>query len=465
MKRSKLFLLLGSFSRKEWRMFERFVASPYYNLRQDVKDLLAYLQECLLDFHIEPTKEKAFKRLYKEEAYDDHKMRVAISNLFKLAEQFIICESTQEERNQSIRLAKWYREKDLEKLFAQALKKAEAQQESSPFLDEVYFQDNFKLEKEVYSSLALKKRSDELNFESIFSALDRAYFIHKLKEACFAKAHEQVYKRTYSYGLIEPILRYIEEEQLLSIPSIAIYYHCYYTLSDSSNIEHFQSLKKLLFGIDELLTTAEIRHLYLLATNFCLRQYNAGNTTFISDLLDIYEEGLQKAYLLIDGKISRFTYRNLVTIGLIQKRYQWVKSFIYDYKEKLEERYRESMFGLCEARLAFSQGDFTKALDLLQKADYEDILLNLAAKTVLMKVYYAMNEYDLLESHLSAMQVYIRRKKIMGYHRDNYLNMSKYMRKVLELVPSDQEAKKQLREEIQSSKTMVEKEWLLKCLT
>lgn len=159
MKKSKLFLLLGSFSRKEWRMFERFVASPYYNLRQDVKDLLAYLQECLLDLHIEPTKEKAFKRLYKEEAYDDHKMRVAISNLFKLAEQFIICESTQEERNQSIRLAKWCREKGLEKLFAQALKKAEAQQRSSPFLDEVYFQDNFKLEKEVYSSLALKKEA------------------------------------------------------------------------------------------------------------------------------------------------------------------------------------------------------------------------------------------------------------------------------------------------------------------
>jgi hypothetical protein len=74
---------------------------------------------------------------------------------------------------------------------------------------------------------------------------------------------------------------------------------------------------------------------------------------------------------------------------------------------------------------------------LLQHANYRDILLNLSAKTLLIKTYYELDEFDALTSALDAMRNYIRRKRVIGYHRTNYLNFTRYMEKLVSLNLSD----------------------------
>jgi len=90
-------------------------------------------------------------------------------------------------------------------------------------------------------------------------------------------------------------------------------------------------------------------------------------------------------------------------------------------------------------------------------------MLALAAKTIQLKIYYETDEYDLLESHLQAITAFIRRKKVMGYHRENYLNLVHFVRKRLELPPLDKQAKQIFREAVEQAKPLAEKEWLLEC--
>ena len=66
------------------------------------------------------------------------------------------------------------------------------------------------------------------------------------------------------------------------------------------------------------------------------------------------------------------------------------------------------------------------ALKLLQKAEFGDLLLNLAARSLQLKIYYELQELDLLDSHLQAFRTFLRRKKELGYHRDNYLNTVRF---------------------------------------
>jgi len=68
-------------------------------------------------------------------------------------------------------------------------------------------------------------------------------------------------------------------------------------------------------------------------------------------------------------------------------------------------------------------------------------MLALAAKTLQMKIYYASDAYDLLDSHLQAIAAFIRRKKIMGYHRDNYLNLVQFVQKLLDISASDKKGR------------------------
>nr|HMU04941.1 hypothetical protein [Saprospiraceae bacterium] len=68
----------------------------------------------------------------------------------------------------------------------------------------------------------------------------------------------------------------------------------------------------------------------------------------------------------------------------------------------------------------------------------------------------------LLDSHLDAMQVYLQRQKIVGYHKLNYDKMIKYTKKILKQNPFDKESKEKLITEISQESSVTDKEWLIK---
>ena len=108
---------------------------------------------------------------------------------------------------------------------------------------------------------------------------------------------------------------------------------------------------------------------------------------------------------------------------------------------------------------------YGSVLELLQKANYRDPLLNLAAKTLLLKTYYETDEYDLLQSHLDAMRNYLHRKRVLGYHRTNYLNIIRYTEKITRLNPLDKKATALLRQAIEQEEVLTEKMYLLKAIS
>lgn len=153
-----------------------------------------------------------------------------------------------------------------------------------------------------------------------------------------------------------------------------------------------------------------------------------------------------------------------MTLGLILREYAWLEHFIQDYRRYLLPAHRESMYSFCRARLEYSRQNYDRALQLLQKADYEDLLLNLSAKAVLLKIFYELAEFDLLDAHLNAMTTFLNRKKIMAYQKENYQNLLRYTRKLLELKPYDGADKAALIQQIQTTKALAEREWLLEQL-
>ena len=99
----------------------------------------------------------------------------------------------------------------------------------------------------------------------------------------------------------------------------------------------------------------------------------------------------------------------------------------------MERRYRERMFSFNQAKIAYHTKDFNAAIPLLQRANCHDLLLNLGARTLLLKIYYELDEFDLLQSHLDTFSSYLRRKDGLGYHRTNYRNLIRYTNRLLGL--------------------------------
>jgi hypothetical protein len=165
--------------------------------------------------------------------------------------------------------------------------------------------------------------------------------------------------------------------------------------------------------------------------------------------------------LYINNFITKFTYRNVLTLAMTLNEYDWAETFIYDYKNELEPQQREGNFKHSLARLAYERKQYDVILTLLQEVDYEDILINIAAKALLLKALYETAAYDALDAHLEAMRTYIRRKTQLGYHQENYLNLIKYTKKLLFAPPNPTDYLHALKNEIQETKTLAEKKWLL----
>lgn len=460
MKTHLLLDILQHFDRKEFRKFRDFIHSAFFNHREDLKVLTDYLYTCSCEVGVIPDKAQIFRKLYGRGPYDDHKVRIAMSLLYKLVHHYLAYrEWSADALPQKVLLLRALRRRNLTHHFEHALKDAREKAEQSKAQSADYQFNYSAMLSEVYHHNAAKERITGTNLQAISDHIDTGFYIMKLRIACLALSHQAVYKADYDLGLLPEVLVNIAQKKLTAHPAVATYFHCYQMLRNPEEPQHFQHFSAALFEKENRFPEDELHDLYLLAINFCTQNYNKGNDAYLHDLLNLYRRGIEKGVLANGKHFSRFTYRNIVTLSLILKEYDWTEQFIVQYKDWIEPTFRDSMYSFCLARLEYSRGNYDAALLLLQKSEYEDLLLNLSAKTVLLKIFYELQEFDLLDAHLSAMEKFLSRKKQMSYHRDNYLNTIRFTRKLLEV--TDKESVRRLRQEVELVKNVAERQWLM----
>lgn len=463
MKNSKLIIALATLQKREWRELSAFVRSPFFNKRAEVARLFDYLEEQLPSWRQPPDKQAVFEQLFPGRPYDPQAMRQLMSWLMQLTEQYLAYQSWQEDpHGERLQLARAYRRRKLDDHFVQTVTDAEARQRKLPLRHAGYYHNTYQLHEERYQWEAAQLRTGKHNLQEIGDYLDISFIARKMRLVCLALAHQAVYKADYEFALLDAVLQDLRQRpQLLESPAVAVYYYGYHALTHQEDTSHFQVFKQAIFEHKPAFPIEEWRDLILLAINYCIRKLNEGHEQFAEEGLSLYQEGLASGLLLNEGILSRFAYRNIVAMGLKVGAFDWVERFIHEYKNALEKKHSESMYSFSLARLAYERGDLAQALALLQKADYADLLLNLAAKTLLIKIYYKLDEWDPLQAHLDAMKNFILRKRLLGYHRQNYLNMVRYTKKLLAVNFYDRAAIDALRHAIVHEEVLTEREWLL----
>lgn len=278
-------------------------------------------------------------------------------------------------------------------------------------------------------------------------------------------SHQAVYKTEYQMYLLKDVLSSIETDQrYLEIPAISIYYYSYKAISDRKEEVHFQQLKNQIKSYSDLFPTDEIRVIYLLAINYGIAQINAGNDSYFRESFELYDLGMRKKIFLENGVLSRFTFGNAISIALNLNEFKWVENFILNNNLYLEEKHRDNYVRFYRARLHFERKEYDKAMPMFAQYDTDDILMSLLAKTMLLKMYYELDEFGALDSLIDSMRAYIQRKKVMGYHKAVFKNLLTYTKKLLKVFPNDKEQIEKLKSEIETADPLMERKWLLEQL-
>ncbi|MDX1912222.1 MAG: hypothetical protein SFV22_12080 [Saprospiraceae bacterium] len=462
MEKTLLWEAFSSLNATEVREFGKFVRSPFFNGRQQPLVLFDYLDACRRSGQAPQENEAA---VLLQKTAGGVKMRQANSMLLSLLEKYLDYTEIQEEGREKIRLAAAYRKRNLGKHFNINLREARQSRDQQPWRHADYFQDLHLIAWERYQFDTLTRRTENFNLQSTSDLMDTAFVGRKLRLACLAASHQTVFNADYQIGLLDAALAFAETKELLETPAVGLYYYCYRFQTDLGNAEgHFEQFRRLLALHSGALPPEELRTLYLLAINFGIKKTNELREGWALATLDLYRGALSLGLLLENGRISRFAFNNIIAIALRVGELDWVEGFILDHKNLLERQWREVAASLGLARVAYARRDHKTALLNLQRSDYKDLINNLTAKTLQLKIYYETGEFEALESHLASMRNYIRRHTSIGYQRTNYSRIVQYTQQLMTLDFKKNEAVNTLRRAIAGEDILTEKEWFLEQL-
>jgi len=454
-------LLLG-LKKAEIRQLKKYVRSPFVTHRRDLATLFNLYADCLYKEKSFPTKTEIFRSVYPTEAFDDQKLRSAMSDLHKVVEGFLttsIIQTDDTERN--LLLLRWFRQRNREKHFRKTAQKIQKLQAKQPLRNPDYYDDQLRFQSESAMFQTANRRAGDLKLQEIGDTMDILYLSRKLRHACTQLSHRAVFKTDYDFGLLNAWVHSLENSPTLKIPAVALYYYCYLFLTEKNDQAYFKKFRTLLSTHRENFPQEELKNLYRAAINYCIRQLNEGNTEFILEGWNLFQEGLQTEILMDNGQLSRFTFDNVVAAGLRLKKYTEIEYFIEKYKSKLAENYRNDTVKFNLARLEFDRKNYDEALSHLNTFQPADLVNQLITRTLLLKIYYESGAFNLLDSHLNNFRLFIRRREVSDYHRLNFSNIISFVKKELSLPPGDRKEREKLRAAIKNEPVLTERDWLL----
>ncbi|MGH1338206.1 MAG: hypothetical protein ACRBFS_18935 [Aureispira sp.] len=464
---SKLIHILQVLNSEEREVLKKWLYSPAHNQREDRRQLLLFLlSKRKLTPKTTATK-AAYTHVYGKLPYEDKKWKKLMNLCVQLLEKFIHFSAQKKSTfSKQKALIAFFQQHNLNKYAQQYLKKTQASQAKEVLLNRQHFQRQYELEELIFEHQTTTRASKTTNLQSIFDCHYLAFILNTLNYACEAMTHQRLYKSTYDIPLLDPILSDIESGKYAQIPSVQLYYHAFMALKTPQEETHFEVLQTLMFQHYDVLTPKEMKSLYLIAINYCVRQLNNGAEKYVRAVFDLYQYGLEHRILIENNLLSRFTYKNIIAAAIRLKEYAWVRPFIATYTPLLEDMYQKPYALYAKAKLHFSQGDFDTTLELLTQVEFDNLFLSMDSKTMLLKIYYERGHFEALDSLLTSFNRFLQRKSILAYQRKIHKNMIKLTTKLVHLPLLDNQVKiEQLRQEIIETNPLTEKPWLLLQLT
>lgn len=459
---SKLIQIIQVLNSDEKEALKKWLYSPAHNQREDRLKLLLHL---LSKRKLSPKTTEiniAYTQVYGEIIYNDKKWKKLMNLCVQLLEDFIHF-STQKKSafSKQKALISFFQQHNLNKYTQQQLKKAQTKQAKSALNNSQHFQQQYELEKLVFDYQNSTTDSNTTNLQPIFNNHYITFLLNTLHHACEAMTHQRLYNSSYDIPLLKHILVDIESGKYKHIPSVQMYYHSFMALKHPENEVHFELLQALMFQHYDILTPKELKSLYLIAINYCVRQLNNGAEKYVRAVFDLYQYGLEHQILIENNILSRFTYKNIVAAAIRLQAYKWVVQFIETYTCLLEEAYQKPYALYAKAKLHFAQEKFDRTLEMLTQVEFDNVFLSMDAKTMLLKIYYERGHYEALDSLLTSFNRFLQRKSILAYQRNIHKNMIKLTTKLLNLPPRNKIKIAELRQEIIQTNPLTEKPWLL----
>lgn len=454
MEKSKLYFIIESFDKYDQNRCRKYIQSPYFNKSVQLTELFDLVVKHINKKSKKPLdKQYLWKKMHADRNYDDVRFRKYTSDLLKLIEGFIAQQVYEDTTlNQAQYLIKAVELRQLEKLYSGIVRNAKQLLEKQTFRPAQYYYHQYKIERN-YLDLVGFDRQERTNYEAIVSSLDQFYFAEKLGLYCDSLVRRQDTAHDYKMSFTSQIFEHLGSADIAEFaPIVQIYYQVYLTFTYPEQVDNYHKFKSLLDEHAAFITARETYQLFTYAQNFCAFRLNEGKIEFLNELFELYQTMIRREIIFEKGRLSPWDFKNIIVIASRVGEFEWAKSFIDDYAERLPEDFRDNAVSFNLARLYFDQKKYDEVIKLLRTIEYDDISYNLESKTMLLITYFETDEIDALYFLLESFRTYLNRhKEIPEQRRNYYKNLIRFTKKLSKIIPRDQKAIDKIKADIEAT--------------
>lgn len=456
-------------SARQLSRFGDFLASPYFNKQPNNIAFFDWLRKYAPAFsHAALKVEDLLANWPLDFQMDRKKFRYLISNLNGLLEQFLAIEQLiggpPIPFYRSLKLQA--SELDIDHLQQRAEKKIRESLDSAAYKDSIYYQQLYQYHLDRYMETDPYQRSFNPRLQTAVDTLDTYYLISRLRFAWQMRHLEAIAPERYEHHFELELLTWATVHPASEVPAVQVYLLGLKMLSEPKEVGHYYAFKSRLQQYGNELPLAERKLLYTGLLNYCIRRGNQyGETDFLREYLKVNELLMSDGLLLDDGEISPWRFVNLKMAALRVQDDGWAWDFIHEYQQYLPEEYRENVFRYALAYLHFFRKHYEEARQLLAQVQFEDLLFNVALRTLLVRVYYEAGELEtLLIPQLEANRLFLLRHKEEFSPKlyQQWKNFNRFCAQMAKRDINSISEWEEIRQQIRETELLLHKDWLLK---
>lgn len=461
---SKLTELLRALTPRQRSRLGDFLQSPFFNKNTDCILLFNYLQKYAPDFsHKNLSRQTVIEKLPTDKPLDEKSLAQLSSRLLSLTEKFLAVEDFQaDDWQQQVALARQFHALRLPRHYKAVQAEIEKLLAESPLRDTGYYRSQLHIRRLFYERSDRNQRIFNERLQAAADALDTFFVTEKLRYAYEILNYESVLNLHYEVAQLDWVLAWAASPAFAEVPAVQVYRRLLLLLTNPEETAHFEAAKSLVAQSEQFFEADELRQQYTLLLNYCIRRINRyGDAHFWREHLEINKLLLQNGLIFENNLLTPWHYTNLVVVGLKTGQTDWIRQFMHDYRDRLPPEYAENVFRYNLAQYHFYLKNYDDAQHALLQVEFTDVLLNIGARSLLVKIYCETEQTELLLAYLEATRIFLIRNQLL----DNQIK--KQMQKFVEFTakfaktpPYDKERLRNLLEKLPPAQEMMHREWL-----
>ncbi len=475
MQQSLLIKTLTLLDHEEMTELGHFVFSSYFNKGKRSKQaeiLYTFLKEHFQNLsHLDLNKEEICNQIFPGKTVVE--LQKTMSELQQIIEKFVAWRQTFEQTDsdikQKIALIRFSHNRSSEDNSRQITRLLRDFEANTPIKGTQYYYQRHQLETELSKvKTQFNTKSDDLNIGAAMRSLDIFYLIAQLENACTIKVQSWLthIDTSDSLNLLSRIVAESRQDDYPEAPLLGILRNAFELLNFSdSGHQYFFELSEMLLQSGHTVPFSLRVQLNAYLRNYCTRQYNQGESTFLSTLFELHEKHLADGTLYQNNILLPGTLQNIVNVALKLGENDWVLQFLNEHHDRIGGTTQpDEVFRLNLANYYLATKQYSLATDNLPQ-QYHDTQYEQAARRLEIKAYFE-TQSPLLLYKLNAFKVFIHRE----HHRQNisdnvYEANNNFMKIVSKLgqfqFTADKKNNLKQIEKIKKMKAVAEREWLL----